>query len=179
MANIFKSKEVYKHVIKPGNVHQLIPVRGVYVANQHRTPYFIDHTISISAISNTPATVTIYTDVDIDVYGPYEITNPSLVITNDTIDIVSYTKRSWSVYEPYEITNPSLVVSNDAIDIYEYTHTSVDVYDNYDVCNCTFVCINNTMNIQSIPTNYESEIDGFLQITNIGSNTATISWKEW
>ena len=174
MGDIFKSKEVYKHVIKPGDIHQLIPVRGMYVANQWRSPYYIDHTISISAINCPPADIITYTETEVTVYEP-EIVNPSLLITNNTISIVSYTKRSLTVYEPYEIVNPSFIVTNNSIDIYEYTHAYDDVYDNYDVCGCTFICVNDTVTVHDIITNHESEIDGYLQITNIVSNTATIT----
>lgn len=174
MANIFKSKEVYKHVIKPGNTHQLIPVRGVYVANQQRSPYYIDHTISIVGIGTTPAEVITYTERSVDVYE-FEIPNTSLSITNDTISVVSYTRRSLTVYEPYEIENTSLVITNDTINIYDYTRASVSVYDDYDIKGCSFVCTNDTLVVESISTDYKSEIDGFLQITNFTSNEATIT----
>jgi len=175
MANIFKSKEVYKHVIKPGDIHQLIPVSGVYVANQRRTPFYIDHTISIVGIGTTPANVVTYVETDVDVYGPYEIQNPSMVITNGNVTIETYSKRSVDVYGPYEIPTPSITIANDTINIYEYTRDTAIVYDNFEIHNCTFTCTNNTINAASIITTHNSEIDGFLQITNISSNEATIT----
>ena len=92
MGDIFKSKEVYKHVIKPGDIHQLIPVRGMYVANQWRSPYYIDHTISISAINCPPEDIITYTETEVTVYEP-EIVNPIKNIPiKQTINIINLPK---------------------------------------------------------------------------------------
>ena len=72
MANIFRSKEVYKKVSKQESSYDhdvLIPVGepfkanseyGIYVAGEYRPPYYTDG-LTISSISSTRATVVDYT----------------------------------------------------------------------------------------------------------------------
>lgn len=70
MANVFRSKEVYKHL--KYNLHdrnEIVPVQGVYVSGEYRPPYYNNPTIRIYAIESEDCLVeNFYTDsVDIHI----------------------------------------------------------------------------------------------------------------
>lgn len=69
MANVFRSKEVYKHPpksLKDANV--IIPVRGVYVTGEYRPPYYNDNGVMITEINSNKAVVASFTEKSIDTY---------------------------------------------------------------------------------------------------------------
>jgi predicted choloylglycine hydrolase len=58
MANVFRSKEVYKHL--KHDLHdrnEIVAVQGVYVSGEYRPPYYNNPTIRIYEISSNPAKV--------------------------------------------------------------------------------------------------------------------------
>ena len=170
MPNIFKSKDVYKHVIKPGNQHELIPVRGVYVANVYRPPYCIDFNIELKDIPYHSAEVVRYTMSDVDVYG-IEIPNPKVEVENNPITIIDYVATLQDTYS-MEMVN-TMEIENDTIDIVYYTKASEDTYD--DICECVFEIDNGSgIEITTVTTAFDSEIDTTIQLVGISSNQATI-----
>ena len=173
MANIFKSKEVYKHVTKPGNVHQLIPVRGVYVASQYREPYYIDHMLSITNVGGQPGTIITYTESEVDAYS-YDM-GGSIDVTNIAPTVTSYTTASITTYTDYTVGIGDLSVTNSPPTIVSYTQNSITVYAEFEVGHGELSITNNTITVNDITTSRESEIDSFLQIKEITSNDATIS----
>ena len=64
MGQIFKSKEVYKHLkYALHNRHEMVPVQGVYVSGEYRPPYYNDPILRIYTVSTQPATVVDFQDV--------------------------------------------------------------------------------------------------------------------
>ncbi len=63
MANVFRSKEVYKH--PPKSLHGknvIIPVRGLYVTGEYRPPYYNENGIMITDISGSKPKIVNFTD---------------------------------------------------------------------------------------------------------------------
>ena len=66
MSYIEKSKEIYKQIRKnkteqnPGGDPTLIPLRSMWVSGTHTEPYYIDHYMTVTEFSSTPATVADY-----------------------------------------------------------------------------------------------------------------------
>lgn len=68
MADIFRSKEVYKHIPREEyGEEKIIPVQGVYVAGEYRPPYYAEPGIAIISFDTTNPTVVDYTDDVINV----------------------------------------------------------------------------------------------------------------
>ena len=64
MGQIFKSKEVYKHLkYTLHDRHEMVPVQGVYVSGEYRPPYYNDPILRIYTVSSQPATVVDFQDV--------------------------------------------------------------------------------------------------------------------
>ncbi len=62
MANIFKTKEMYKNIAPTTRVTPLRKVRGVYVTGPYRPPHYIDHTLTIVSLVNKDAKIVSYTE---------------------------------------------------------------------------------------------------------------------
>lgn len=88
MANIFRSKEVYK---KHGE--SLYAVRGMHVAGIHKEPYYIDHVLNINSIQTTKAVVEEYTSLEIEhdnaAVGIVGVGSSNLIITQYTTAAVN------------------------------------------------------------------------------------------
>ena len=73
MANVFRSKEVYKKIGKHDNIYGIdiiVPVGehdhpggGMYVTGEYRPPYYTDG-LTLESISSTPATITPLITID-------------------------------------------------------------------------------------------------------------------
>ena len=57
MAEIFRSKEVYKQIRDADNKPKIIPVRNMYVAGAWLTPVYMDHCCTILSMSSNEPTV--------------------------------------------------------------------------------------------------------------------------
>ena len=64
MANIFKTKEMYKNIAPTTRITPLRKVRGVYVTGPYRPPHYIDHTLTIVSLVNKDAKIVAYTSVE-------------------------------------------------------------------------------------------------------------------
>ena len=65
MANVFRSKEVYKHLNY--NLHdrnEIVPVQGVYISGEYRPPYYNDPVLMIYEMSSQPPKVDDFQDVN-------------------------------------------------------------------------------------------------------------------
>jgi hypothetical protein len=64
MANVFRSKEVYKNFrYDIDKTKKVVPVQGVYIASEYRPPYYNNPTLRIYEISSVHATVVSFQDV--------------------------------------------------------------------------------------------------------------------
>lgn len=65
MANVFRSKEVYKHLkYNLHNRNEIVPVQGVYVSGEYRPPYYNNPLLMIYEVSSQPAMVNDFQDVN-------------------------------------------------------------------------------------------------------------------
>lgn len=175
MANIFKSKEVYKHVnTEPynGGQHKLIPVRGVYVANVYRPPYCIDHTLEITNIENSVADIEEYQETPVTVYVTDFFPTTNVVITNLLPSIVYYNKTPLSIYINLGV-DAEVSITKQSISIVDYQTTNINVPMtdlkstagiNVETCIADLLLINN-----------EKEPDCMLEVIGIDSNDAIIT----
>ena len=66
MSYIEKSKEIYKQIRKnkteenPGGDPTLIPLRGMWVSGTHTEPVYMDHYMTVTAFTSTPAVAVDY-----------------------------------------------------------------------------------------------------------------------
>ena len=87
MANIFKSKEVYKHVPGINSGDRLYAVRGMYVSGEHKVPYYIDAGIHIKSIQSNKLVVKDFTEASYEKIDHVvnliniEVTNAKPVLT--------------------------------------------------------------------------------------------------
>lgn len=61
MAEIFRSKEVYKQIRDADNKPKIIPVRNMYVAGAWLTPVYMDHYCTILSMSSNEPNVVDFT----------------------------------------------------------------------------------------------------------------------
>ena len=106
MANIFKTKEMIKH-LDPNIVRDPtkpnVAVRGVYITGKYRPPYYIDHTLTISKLRTVQPVITAYEEsthsanVDssvqlVDINCPQPIIEEYTYTTKDFRDHVLFVK---------------------------------------------------------------------------------------
>lgn len=63
MANVFRSKEVYKHLrYDLHDRNEIVPVQGVYVSGEYRPPYYNNPILRIYDLDSNPAKVVDFQD---------------------------------------------------------------------------------------------------------------------
>lgn len=175
MANIFKSKEVYKHVTTEpynGGQHKLIPVRGVYVANVYRPPYCIDHTLEITNIENSFATVEDYRETPVTAFIPEVFTNTDLTITNEPPYLEYYTQTPATAFIGIGMKSDITITNNDPYLLY---YSQIQPTYALEPIGGTVSIVNSSCFVEIYNINNEHELDDALQITAIDSNDATIT----
>lgn len=168
---VYRSKEVCKHVVVDG-VHKMVPVRGVYVANEYRPAYIIDNMVSIEAISNTPATIQEFTEADVDAYQDC-LTHASINISNvASADVTYYTKATATAYQDI-ISHASIDISAVAPTVIYYTRSYETCCDDKVYADITMTSAQATViNIPTAPNNVD---DFTVAIVGITGNQATIT----
>ena len=69
MANVFRSKEVYKHLkYELHDRNEIVPVQGVYVSGEYRPPYYNNPVLMIYEISSNDCFVEDFQTDETDVY---------------------------------------------------------------------------------------------------------------
>ena len=97
MANVFRSKEVFKHPNK--NLHgrnEIIPVRGVYVSGEYKPPYYSESGLRITEINSTHAKVVDFTTKSQSSGYDNVLRLLTFDIDNTCPDFVQYTTASAS-----------------------------------------------------------------------------------
>ena len=65
MANVFRSKEVYKHLkYELHDRNEIVPVQGVYVSGEYRPPYYNNPVLMIYEMSSQPAKIVDFQDIN-------------------------------------------------------------------------------------------------------------------
>lgn len=146
MANILRSKEVYKRLIGiASSQNPLRAVRGLYVSGEHREPYLIDNGITITSFNSSKAKIEDYVDTR-DKLEPEQILNFLSVdnITNSTV--VSYTQASKTLEADNILNFIGVETLTDSI-ILKYTSKEesltpeniLNILDVYDITSSTIV----------------------------------------
>jgi hypothetical protein len=175
MANIFKSKEVYKHVTTEphnGGQHKLIPVRGVYVANVYRPPYYIDHTLEITNIENSYVTVDEYKETPVTAFASGIFTDVNIAVTNNPPYLKYYAQTPVTVCVDIGMILDVTIVNNNPYLLY---YSKIQPTYAMEPFEGTVSVVNNSCFIEIYNIINEHEIDDALQIISIDSNDATIT----
>ena len=125
--DVFKSKEVYKHVIANGE-HKLIPVSGMYVASEYRAPYFIDNIMMLTQINGqTEAAVFEYSESE---ESQNEECFGYCIITYGEPGINEYSRDSAYSYPGLEGTvTCDIDITVSAANVTEYTKQYASTYE--------------------------------------------------
>jgi hypothetical protein len=171
LANIFKSKEVYKRIprIDPA-LNPLRAVRGVYVSGPWKPPYYITPAILISNIESTPATVVDFTELETDAGPDYLLNVLELSATVSTV--VEYTKVEVESSPDYLLN--VLELSCTPTSTVWYTRAEAESSPDY---------LLNVLELSCTPSNvvyynniwFSSNPEPMLMITAISTTTATIA----
>lgn len=95
MPNIFKSKEVYKHlkVTSERPPGKMVPVQGLYVSGEFRPPYYTEGQVHITDFTSTPGSAVSFKNVSrTDEDGCVKVLDFS--IDTGSISITNYTTAS-------------------------------------------------------------------------------------
>lgn len=173
MANIFRTKEVYKRLKGvPNDQNPLRAVRGVYVCGYSTKPYYISPTLRISDIQTTKATVVNYTTKNENAYeDSYNIAMTD--INSNEFTVVRYTKAYDSSYEnSYNIAMTD--INSGKFDVLYYGKSYTQSYENsYNIAMTEFnstkvnYLIYKTEKLDTIP-------EPTLRIKSIETTTASI-----
>lgn len=127
MANIFRSKEVYKRIPGvPSDQNPLRVVRGVYVTGPYRAPYYIDTCTHVKSITTTKATVVNYTQASSD-STDHVVNLLNVDASTDPIPITFYTRAESQLQSDHVVNLLNVDASTDQIDILAYTKINQDL----------------------------------------------------
>jgi hypothetical protein len=95
MANVFRSKEVYKHLkYDLHDRNEMVPVQGVYISGEYRPPYYNDPCIHIYEISSQNAKVDSFQDIDATSGEDALVKIIDFSVSTSPITITDYTTAS-------------------------------------------------------------------------------------
>lgn len=100
MANVFRSKEVYKHL--KYDLHDrntIVPVQGVYVSGEYRPPYYNNPVLMIYEMSSQPAKIDDFQDVSRSSDEDTVVKILDFSADFKTVNITNYTAASESTGE--------------------------------------------------------------------------------
>jgi hypothetical protein len=127
MANVFRSKEVYKHL--KYDLHyrnEIVPVQGVYVSGEYRPPYYNNPTIKIYTIDSSPAIVA---DFRVDESNASDMPTVGMYAldTTDTVwDIKRYSQENIDVKTSETVGMYEINITDTILDINRYGRDYID-----------------------------------------------------
>lgn len=130
MANIFNSKEIYMHI--PRSIHEketLVPIKGLYVVGEYRSPFYIDGHLHISNIQTSKAKIANYTEATVSMPDHTFNILPVEVDTSTLIAIDYYTMANTDVSDHAFNILPIEVDTDTPISIDLFTRNTVDMSD--------------------------------------------------
>lgn len=143
MANIFRSKEVYKKLstkvvndetnstlYKPFNDGKIVAVRGMYVTGEYRPPYYNTPGIHITDIRSTIPKIVDYTQKSVDNVKPDYALNIHDIYPENDLKIESYTRASSDIKGDYAL-NIHDIYPQDELSILWYTSVKQDIVGDY------------------------------------------------
>ena len=97
MANVFRSKEVYKHLkYELHDRNEIVPVQGVYVSGEYRPPYYNNPVLMIYEMSSQPAKIVDFQDINRSSDEDTVVKVLDLSVDFQPVSITNYTTASKS-----------------------------------------------------------------------------------
>lgn len=130
MANIFNSKEIYMHI--PHSIHgkeTLVPINGLYVVGEYRSPFYIDGHLHISNIQTSKAKIANYTEATVSMPDHTFNILPVEVDTSTPIAIDYYTLANTNVTDHAFNILPIEVDTDTPISIDLFARNTVNMTD--------------------------------------------------
>jgi hypothetical protein len=127
MANVFRSKEVYKHL--KYNLHdrnEIVAVQGVYVSGEYRPPYYNNPTIRIYTIDSSPAIVA---DLQVDESNASDVPTVgmyALDTTESVWDIERYSQENADIENVDTVGMYGINITDTIWDIDRYERDYID-----------------------------------------------------
>lgn len=95
MANVFRSKEVYKHLKHDVyGKNTIVPVKGVYISGEYRPPYYNESGIRIYEISGQNCNIVDYKDETVETKPIQTAIMHEFELTDSVYTIQRYTSNS-------------------------------------------------------------------------------------
>lgn len=180
MANIFKSKEVYKHLATGTHEKEsIVAVKGVYVTGEYRPPYYIDAGLHISGITTQSAVVKNYTTTSVTLPNDHILNIlPIEVDTSIVPDVLSYTRAESTLPNDHILNILPIEVDTSIVpDILAYSSDKRDLPNDH-ILNILPIEVDETIDPVVIYFNKEylnDQYDGSLRIRSISTTKATVS----
>ena len=124
MANIFRSKEIYKR--RPGVPNEenpLVAIRGAYVVGYWRPPSYQNPTVLIKDIKTKPATVVNFTIQPLD-YDEHVVNLLNIDVDLSPITVKRYSKTSTILETDHVVNLLSIDVLGDGPTIKHYKRSN-------------------------------------------------------
>ena len=183
MANVFRSKEVYKKIGKHDNIYGIdiiVPVGehdhpggGMYVTGEYRPPYYTDG-LTLESISSTPATITPLITID------GRSLSPTTVVFGFTSDLCDWDVERYETDHASEYSDISITLfgfTSDPCD-WNVERYGRDFYDTYtDISMVTFgfeYGLNDIDPVHNPTLNLNNQPEPAITLEGISSDPATI-----
>ena len=175
MANIFRSKDIYKRAPKiPSSEDPLRIVKGLYVVGDYKPPYYIGPCLHITDIKTNKATVVDYTTKSMS----YEdhVVNLLGISTGGALKITNYTRASVDLQPDHVVNLIGIIADSAPLNIVYFTRDSKDLNNDHVVNLIGINADTSPLDIVYFSTKrYPSNPEPMLRIKSITTNKATIS----
>ena len=176
MANIFRSKEIYKR--RPGVPNEenpLVAIRGAYVVGYWRPPSYQNPTVLIKDIKTKPATVVNFTIQPLD-YDEHVVNLLNIDVDLSPINVKRYSKTSATLETDHVVNLLSIDASIDQIDLLQYSKTSTTLETDHVVNLLSIDVLGDGPTIKHYKhSNRELNPEPIVRIKSITTTKATIS----
>lgn len=174
MAELYKSKDIYRKISVPNGDDKLVPIRGLYVVGEHLEPTYNDSAVLITDINITPASIVDYTDKryeNSDQEGTFSIIDVGI---SSACQYTSYTRKYVESYHDEGAYSMINVGISSNVSFEEYSRKLADVNNEG-----AFSIIDVDMDVSVLYDDitsyiYQSQPDQMLVISNIEITALTI-----
>lgn len=175
MANVFRSKEVFKNTRKSNGDKVVVPVYGMYVSGEYKPPYYNDTGVRITSISSNPATVADFSQEEITLPDDHILNLIELTMDTTCPSIVNYTRDEVTIPDDHVLNLIELTMDVGLSYIISYTQDEVTIPDDH-VLNLIELTMDYGVSYTSYSNIHESMTpDPSLRITSIRTSKATVS----
>lgn len=176
MANIFRSKEVFKNARKRNGDKVVVPVYGVYVSGEYKPPYYNDMGVRITNISSNPATVANFTQNEITMRDDHVLNLIELTMDTTCPTIINFTQDEKTMKDDHVLNLIDLTMDASLSYIISYTQDEVTMHDDH-VLNLLELTMDYGLSsyTQYTKTHKNMTPDPSLRMTSIRTSKATVS----